>query len=140
MRIRLTPLWILGFALAILGSCINIAHAGDVKLDWTPPLTCADGSALVNCPTTGYEVGQGATLTGQYTAKETVAANVISRSYLGLTPGKYCYLVKTVSNADKSAESNHVCADVPSIPPKAPQGLTVTVTVSIGPTLPPPPP
>jgi hypothetical protein len=65
------------------------------------------------------------------TALETVAANVTSRTYQNVAPGKRCHSVKTISNAEKSAESTRACADVPSLPPKAPQGVVVTVTVQV---------
>lgn len=115
-------------------SCIGgVAHAGDVKLDWTAPTSCADGSALTQCPTTGYEVNTAPDETGALTVKETVAATVQTRSYLGLTPGKYCYAVKTVSNTLKSGPTSTACASVPSLPPKAPSGYSVTVVVTVQP-------
>lgn len=127
------------FAIAVFAAlCVLTApvFAGDVKLNWTSPdsipnASCADGSAVINCPVTGYEIGQGATQTGVFTVKETLAGNILTRTYANLAPGQYCFLVKTLSGTEKSAESSRICATVPSIPPKAPQGLTVTVTVSV---------
>lgn len=133
MRIRLGSLWIIGFVIAVLGSWVNVAHAGDVKLSWTSPLTCADNSPLVNCPTTGYEVNSAPSETGALTAVETLAASALSKTYNGLVPGKYCYAVKTVSNTQKSDPTPIACATVPSLPPKAPQGYSVTVVVTVTP-------
>lgn len=107
------------------------AHAGGVTLSYTAPTTCADGSALTNCPTTGYEVLTAASATATSATLETVGPTVTTRNYANLTPGTYCYSVKTVSNTVKSAESVRACADVPSLPPKAPAGITVTVNVTI---------
>lgn len=107
------------------------AQAADVSLSWTAPTTCNDGSALTFCPTTGFEISEGASLTGIFAVKETVAATVVTRTVPNVVPGTKCYFVKTVSNALKSAESNRSCVDVPSLPPKAPQGMTVTVTVTV---------
>lgn len=131
--VNLPALWILGVALALL-ICVP-AHAGDVKVSWTAPTTCADGSVITNCPTTGFEVLAGTSITGTLTTAETVAPSVTTRTYANLGPGTRCFALKTVSNSVKSDESTRACADVPSLPPKAPQGITVTVnvTVSAGP-------
>jgi hypothetical protein len=126
-----------GFVLACLflalplSVFVGVAHAGNLTLSYTAPTTCEDNSAIANCPTTGFEVSEGASQAGTYAVKETVAANVLSRTYLNIAPGTRCYFVKTVSNTVKSAESIRVCADVPSLPPKAPQGITVKVEVTV---------
>ena len=108
------------------------AHAGNVVVSWTPPTTCADGSALTNCPTTGFEISKGSTPTdAAYTAIETLSATTTSKTYTNVAPGQVCFSLKTVSNGQKSAESTRACADVPSLPPKAPAGITVTVQVTV---------
>lgn len=128
---RTICLFVLGFAIAALGSWVNLAYAGDVKLTWTAPDACADGSALTNCPTAGFEVSQGASETAPLTVKETVSAGTNQRTYAGLAPGKYCYALRTVaSNAAKSDSTTTVCATIPFLPPKAPQNFSVTVQVT----------
>lgn len=107
------------------------AEAGTVTLSWTAPTTCADGtSPLTDCPTTGYEVSEGVAQTGTYTVKETVPATTTTRTY-SYSPGVRCFLAKTLSGSLKSDESTRVCTTVPSLPPKAPQGITVAITVAV---------
>jgi len=107
------------------------AYAGTVTLSWTAPTTCADGtSPTTDCPTTGYEISEGLSTTSAYAVKETVAATITSRTY-SYSPGVRCFSAKTVSVGLKSDESTRVCATVPSLPPKAPQGMTVTVAVTV---------
>lgn len=107
------------------------AHAGTVKLEYIPPTTCAGGEALTNCPTTGFEILLGSDVTGTYTSLETVAPTVVSRTYQNVVPGKRCHSIRTVSNGAKSEESTRACVDVPSLPPKAPSGIQVTVVVTV---------
>jgi hypothetical protein len=122
---------ILVLAALLLTSAFIPAFAGNVTLSWTAPTTCADGtSPLTECPTTGFEVSEGTSTTSSYTVKETVAANVTARTY-SYSPGVRCFSAKTLSGALKSDESTRVCVTVPSLPPKAPQGITVTVAVSV---------
>jgi hypothetical protein len=107
------------------------AFAADVRLSWTAPTTCEDGSALTNCPTTGFEVSESAAATGQpWGVRETVAGTATTRTYV-LPPGQRCFQLRTVAGTSKSGPSNTACADVPSLPPKAPQGVTVTVQVTV---------
>lgn len=108
------------------------SYAGNVTVAWTLPTTCADGSSLTQCPTTGVEVLKGATLTdASYATVETLGATATTKTYSNLSPGQVCYSLKTVSNSQKSAESARSCVDVPSLPPKAPSGITVTVNVTV---------
>lgn len=130
-RLNLSAAWLLAFALCALSVLTSVAHAGTLTLSWTGPVTCADGtSPLTDCPTTGFEVSEGTAQTGTYTVKETVAATTTSRTY-SYSPGIRCFSAKTLSGTLKSDESTRVCATVPSLPPKAPQGMTVTVAVSV---------
>lgn len=118
--------------IALLMLCMGgLAHAGDVVLTYQAPTACENNAPISNCPLTGFEVSEGASQTGTFTIKELVAPTVLSRIYVNLAPGTRCYFVKAVSNTAKSAESTRVCADIPSLPPKAPQGLTVTVKVEV---------
>lgn len=118
--------------LALLCVLPVFAHAGDVTVSWTNSTTCADGSPLSMCPTSGIEVLKGATLTDTaYTSVETLGATATTKTYSGLTPGQVCYSLKTVSGSQKSAESTRACVTVPSLPPKAPAGITVTVNVTV---------
>lgn len=123
---------ILVFIALLLTSAFVPALAGNVTVSWQPPNSCADGSTLPNCPTTGYEIAKGATPTdASYTPVETVSAGTLTKTYANLTPGQVCYSLKTVSGSQKSAESNRACVTVPSLPPKAPAGISVTVEVTV---------
>lgn len=118
--------------LALLLTLASFAvHAGTVTVTWVAPTTCEDNSPVSNCPTTGFEVLEGAAPTGTYAPRETVAANVVTRTYQNIAPGQRCFSVKTVSGEQRSAESTRACATVASLPPKAPAGITVTVQVTV---------
>lgn len=106
-------------------------YAGTVTVTWQPPTTCEDGSPVAMCPTTGFEVLEGTSLTGTYTTRETVSATTTTKTYSGLVPGQRCYSLKTVAGALKSVESTRACADIPALPPKAPQGISVRVEVTV---------
>lgn len=124
---------IMAMVLLVLASgFMATAHAGTVTIQWIAPDTCSDGSDIAtNCPTSGYEVYQGTSITGTtYTLKETTAATVLSVTYTNVLPGTRCYFLKTVSGTLKSAESVRACANVPFVPPKSPGGVTV-VTVAL---------
>lgn len=105
-------------------SAISAAHAADVKLVWTAPTACADGSALSNCPATGYEVSQDGVV------KNTVAATVFSQT-LTLNPGRYCFSVRTVASAGKSDPQGPACADIPAPLPGKPGNITLTCTIPV---------
>lgn len=130
MRGMRTPhILLLAIALTLIAS---IARAGSVTLSYTPPTTCADGtSPLTDCPTTGFEISEATTVNGTYTVRETVGPTGTTRTYQGVSPGTRCYFVKTVSNDQKSAESTRACTTVPFLPPKAPQGITVKVEITV---------
>jgi hypothetical protein len=130
-RLDLPVWWVLAGVLSMLSVLTSTAYAGTVTLSWTAPTSCADGtSPLADCPTTGFEVSEGVAQTGTYTVKETVSAATTARTY-SYSPGVRCFSAKTISGSLKSDESTRVCATVPSLPPKAPQGMTVSVTVAV---------
>jgi hypothetical protein len=117
--------------LVLLALC-SVASAATVKIEWAAPTVCSDGSAVSNCATTGYEVHQGTSPTGTaYTLRETVASNVLTVTYTDIAPGTRCFFLKTVSGVLKSGESTRACVTVPAPPPGVPQGVTVTVVVTI---------
>jgi hypothetical protein len=115
---------------AVLLCVAGVSYAGNVTLNWTPPTECDDGSTLIDCPTTGYEIYMGATLTGTAYAKrvEAPAATATSITLVRIPAGQKCFFLKTLSNLLASVESNRVCVNVPAPGPKAP-AITVTVVV-----------
>jgi hypothetical protein len=118
-------------SIAMAGIYSVPAYAGDVTLSYSAPTACENGSSIANCPITAYEVSEGSSQTGTFTVKELVAPNILSRTYVNLAPGTRCYYVKTVSSTVKSAESVRVCADIPSLPPKAPSGISVKIEITV---------
>lgn len=115
----------------------SITHAADVKLAWTfDSATCADGSPIANCPTAGFEISEASVLAGPYAIKENVGPGARSQTWTGIAAGTTkCFSMKTLvgtsPNYLKSDESTRACITVPFIPPKAPQGITVTVQVTV---------
>jgi hypothetical protein len=119
-------------AALVLLFALPAAYAGTVKLEWQAPTVCSDGSALSNCPISGYEVFQGVSPTGTaYNLRETVAGDLLTVTYNDIAPGSRCFYLKTVSGLLKSGESNRFCVTVPAPPPNAPAGFSVTVVVTI---------
>lgn len=106
----------------------GVANAGNVTLNWTfNPDSCADGSALSNCPATGFEIQE---LVGEiWTVKNGVASTSRTASYTNVSSGRHCYRVRTNSNGTFSEPSNEACVDVPASAPRAPV-ITVTITVT----------
>lgn len=119
-------------SLLCLAGFATIAQATPVTLSWQAVTTCADGSsAATNCPVTNYKVNEGTSQTGSFTLKETVTASILSRLY-DLQPGTTkCYSLYALAGTVSSEESTRVCATVPFLPPKAPQGVSVTVQVTV---------
>lgn len=114
------------------GLIATAAHATNVTLTWPAVTTCADNSpAATNCPISNYKINEGPTSTGTFSVRETVAASILSRVY-DLTPGTTkCFSLNALTGTVSSDESTRVCATVPFLPPKAPQGLSVTVQVTV---------
>lgn len=133
-RNRLWNIIVFMVVLAILAIVfLPSANAADVTVKYTAPITCGDSvSPLTDCPTTGFEISEGPSATGQFTIRQTVGPTVTSIVIANVAAGTTrCYFAKTISNTLKSAESNRACVTVPFLPPKAPQGMTVTVVLSM---------
>lgn len=116
--------------LCVIGCLFSVAHAADIKIIWTAPTACADGSALTNCPISGYEISQGSSATGTFTVKDTVASGVLTKTYTQ-NPGTYCYSLKTTSGTLKSDASIPVCATLTAPAPGTPGNVTLTCTIVV---------
>lgn len=103
--------------------------AGAVSVTWEAPTECSDGSALSNCPTTGYEIYMGASLTGTTFVKQSVtpAATDTQATLVNVAPGNRCFYMKTLMGTVTSPESNRVCVNVPAPGPKSPKITTIVV-------------
>lgn len=109
----------------------GIAMAGNVTMTWTPPDVCDDGSALTNCPTSGYEIWMGSSLTGTFVKQAfEPAGTAVSANLTSVSAGQKCFAMKTKSSTLTSVESNRVCVNVPPSGPKAP---FINVTIAIPP-------
>lgn len=119
---------------AVVLLCLSFAaSAADVKLSWTAPTACSDGSAISNCAVTGYEIQHAAAAHEVFAVLKGIGASVTTHTLTGVTPGNHCYLLRANSARGFSANSNVACIDVPAPVPGAPMNVTVTVTVVIGP-------
>lgn len=117
---------------AVLGMLFlcSQAFAGTVNVTWTAPTSCSDNSALTNCPTTGYEIWMGTSLTGTGYVKraEAPAATATTIQLLNIAAGSRCFFMKTISSVGVSAESNRLCVTVPAPLPDAP---VISITVAL---------
>jgi hypothetical protein len=112
------------------------AHAGTVTLTWThDAATCADGSPAANCPLSGFEVSEGTSQTAPLAVKENVGPGARSQTWQNVAPGLRCWSLKALAGTGasqvKSDESMRACLTVPLLPPKAPQGITVKIEVTV---------
>lgn len=106
------------------------AFAGTVTVSWTAPTSCTDNSFVINCPTTGYEIWMGTSLTGTAYSKraEVPSATATSIQLLNVSAGSKCFYMKTLSGTLTSAESNRLCVTVPASEPNAP---VISVTIAV---------
>jgi PKD repeat protein len=89
-------------------------HAASVQLNWTPPTTNADGTALNDLA--GYKVYHGSG-SRQYTASVDVG-NVTSYTLSGLTGGRLYYIAVTAS--DTSGNESVYSDEIPVTPTDTP--------------------
>lgn len=138
-RIRLLPLWVFGFAIAILGSWVNLAHAqtvpASVTLNWSLPTAAADGSALTG--------SQALTSCGVWLSSATIPANTTANPTATVTPagttttqtfqvapgGTIFARVACANSAGFGQLSNEVTKLVPVSKPGVPTNVTLTITV-----------
>lgn len=142
MRIRLLPLWVFGFALAILGSWVNIAHAqtvpASVTLNWSLPATAADGSALTGtqaltkCGVWLSSQTIPATTTANPTAEVTPAGTTTTQSFTIAKGGTIFARVACANSQGYGALANEVTKVVPVSAPGVPTNVTITITVGGG--------
>ena len=103
------------------------AKAGTATITWTAPTICADGTALTNCPTSGYRI-YGA-LQGQPKVLLASPAATSATATLTLGAGNQCFDMTTLSGANESAHSAESCKVVPAPLPNPPTIVTVATTV-----------
>ena len=124
-----------GLAVAV-GLATGPAAAGNVKVNWQHDQTsCADGSAPTNCPTTGFEISEGTT-PQTLLVKGELEPTARTVTYQNIAAGQQrCYQLVAFSGPLKirSVASNVACTTVPYLPAKAPQIISVTVTITVEP-------
>jgi PKD repeat protein len=104
-------------------------HAASVRLNWTPPTTNANGTALNDLA--GYKVYHGAN-SRQYTASVDIG-NVASYTLSGLTGGQRYYI--TVTAKDTSGNESVFSNEVNIVPSDTPPAGTPVATFTATPTL-----
>jgi hypothetical protein len=103
------------------GLAVSATTATAITLGWT------DASNNE----TGFEVERSLTTGSGYSIITTTAANVITYSDAGLTPGTtYYYRIRAVNAGGNSAYTSEVSATTISSPPSAPSALTATAASS----------
>lgn len=137
MQIRVGPLWVLGFAIAILCSWCNEARAAtpSVTINWTAPTVAADGTALTGAQAiTGYQVWVSTTsipdnVTGTPTATITGTATTITQS-VAASPGDTIFArVKACNVQGCSVLTNQVSKALPISVPGPPTNVTITLNI-----------
>ena len=103
-------------------------QAGTATVSWSAVTACVDGSAVVNCPISGYRV-YGATQGAPKTVVANVTAAELSAAFTSVPPGVWCYDVTALSGAVESAHSVETCKTVVPVAPAPPSLVTVTVAV-----------
>lgn len=105
-------------------SLAPLAQAGTVTVTWTPPTTCNDGSALVNCATTGFKIyGALSAQTKVLLASPVASATV--QVFNTVTAGNWCYDMTTLAGAQESAHSAQACKVVAAPAPNPPTIVTI---------------
>jgi hypothetical protein len=114
------------------------ANAGTVDITWTydtsPTATCVDGVSLAadHCPVTHFKPWQGTALTGTFTPRaESIPVAERTVKLTNVLPGNRCFSMVAYTASTNSIESGRVCTVVPSLPPKAPAGMTIRVVVEV---------
>jgi len=105
------------FALALVFAALAFGQAHTVTLTW------ADTLNPVGTTYTVYRASGACSLTPTYVS---IASAVAVKTYVdnGINPGKYCYTVTAVYNAEESVYADPALAQVK---PFKPSGLTVVV-------------
>lgn len=95
------------------------------RVSWLAPTTCDNGDPISACPVTGYRVETATTATATtWTARGTTAANVLTLTVTGLTPGPHCYRVIALASVN-SAPSTVACATTTPPAPNPPVLQTI---------------
>lgn len=135
-QIRLVPLWVLGFALAVLCTWCNVAHAQTTtmgaKLTFTPPTTHTDGSPLTGALTYYALYGAKGTAASSKTRYGTPLKPDGSVVIPNMAAGTCFQLVTSEMQTSgvpvESSPTNESCLP---FPPNGPTNVTVTVTIQI---------
>lgn len=108
------------------------ANAADVKLTWTAPTTCSDGTPIANCPVTGYRIETAPSATATTWTFVATTAN-LTYTHTGVAPGPHCYRAAANSAAGLGAWSQVLtgsCSTVVAPTPGAPGSVVATDIVA----------
>jgi hypothetical protein len=115
---------------AIAGFAAGNAFAADVRLNWTAPAACADGSPISACAVTGYEIQRAPAASEPFVVVRGVGVTTTA-TLTAVAPGTHCYRLRANSAAGFGEPSNVACVTVEAPKPGAPTNVTVTVTVTV---------
>ena len=116
-----------------LASIAQVSAWNEARVSWAAPTTCVDGSAISNCPVTGYIIESASTpAAATWAQAATVTASTTSRLFTGLVAGQHCYRVRAQATSGNSDPSSVVCKTISAPVPSPPTLVTVeTVAMSI---------
>jgi hypothetical protein len=105
-------------------------------LAWTAPTTCSDGTAITNCPVTGYKLEAAGTCTATSWNAVATVGKVLTYHVTNLAPGNYCFRVKATSAGGDSAPSPTTASSQTTVvqPPPSVPDAPGSVVVAISPT------
>jgi hypothetical protein len=115
-------------AVLALGACA-VTSAATLTLTWTPPTSYTDGTAIPSATPVTYNL-YGA-LQGQPLQQLSTGLTATTATRTGVDPGIRCYAVTAVVAGVESAQSAQACATVSPPTPGPPNGLSVSVTVTV---------
>jgi hypothetical protein len=105
-----------------------LASAGTVTITWTAPTsTCADGSPISNCVTTGFKI-YGALCGQPKVLVATPAATATAQVLANVAPGNQCYDMTTLAGTAESVHTAEVSKLVPNPLPNPPTIKTIDAT------------
>ena len=137
MKVRIGSLWTLGFALALLCSWVNVAHAAtsSATFNWTAPTVALDGTPLTGAQAvTSYQIWVSTSSIPDNVATAAtalVSTGTSTTQAITAAPGDTIYArVKACNSSGCGTISNQVTKVLPVSLPGPPTNVTITFNVS----------